>query len=170
MQPLYMLTAVDVRRAEQAGSSRATTIDKITIPAVTFATAARNPGGGVMAVDHVMPRIEAPEPKFMVKGIDTEIFTGFGLRQRWVFAAAYRDKKTNLALPARAVIEGAIMQWEPDESDPAQFQGCNHVIKEVTHYEFSLNGEELWYADDEERVLRIKGEDLFAAERTALGA
>lgn len=169
MQTLYQLTAVDVRRAEQAGNSRATTISKLTIPAIKFVTANHNPGGGVMSVDYALPRIEPPEPAFAVKGIDTDIFADLGLRGRWVFAGAWRDKKTNAAVPGRCIIEGAIVEWSPDESDPNEFQGCNHVFKEVIHYEFSLAGQELWYADSEELVLRRNGVDVFAAERRALG-
>jgi P2 family phage contractile tail tube protein len=170
MQTIYMLTAVDVRRAEKEGTSRATSITKLTIPAITFATASHNPGGGVMAADFTLPRIEALEPKFMVKGIDTEVFGGLGTRDRWVFAGAYRDKRTGADVPARAVIEAAVSQWEADESDPADFQGCNHALTEVTHFEFSLDGKELFYIDFWERVLRANGVDHFQGVRGALGA
>lgn len=170
MQPLYLLTAVDVRRATQAGSSRATTISKMTIPAIKIITAEHNPGGGVMAVDFAMPRIEKVEPAFEIKGFDTDVFGGFGEVDRWTFAGAVRDKKTNKGQPARAVIEGAITEWTPDDASPTEFVGCNHAIKEVTHYEFWLNGAELWYVDFWERVCRRNGVDLFAADRQALGA
>lgn len=168
---LYMLTAVDVRRAEQAGSSRAVTISSLTLPGITFATASHNPGGGVMETNFALPRIEAPEPAFAAKGIDTDIFTGLGLTERWVFAGAYRDKTNNgRVVPGRAIIEGAITAWEPDESDPAEFQGCTHTFAEVTHYELTLDSQELFYVDFFERVIRRSGVDLFADERRALGA
>lgn len=170
MQPLYMLTAVDVRRAEETGTSRATTISSLTIPSITFMTANHNPGGGVMSVDFTLPRIEPVEPAMTVKGFDTDVFRGLGVVDRWTFAGAVRDKKTGLAKPARAIIEGAIVEWEPDEASPEEFVGCTHGFKEVTHYEFILDGEELWYVDFWERVLRRKGEDLFRDERLALGA
>lgn len=169
MQKLLMLTAVDVRRAQTAGSSRATTIDKLTIPPIKFASANHNPGGGVMAVDFNLPRIQALEPAFAVKGIDTDIFSGFGKADRWVFAGAYRDKSGN-HYAARAIIEGAVSDWEPDQSAPTEYQGCNHLIREVTHFELQLDGEELWYIDFEERIMRRKGADLFANVRQALGA
>ncbi|WP_282046298.1 phage major tail tube protein [Roseibium album] len=170
MQTLYMLTAVDVRRAETEGTSRATTISKLTIPPLSFFTANHNPGGSVMAADFTLPRIEPVEPAFMIKGIDTEVFGGLGTTDRWVFAGAYRDKRKNLDVPGRAIIEGAVSQWEPDESDPAEFQGCNHVLKEVTHIEFSLNGDELFYIDFYERIMRFNGVDHFEGVRAALGA
>ncbi|WP_223479258.1 phage major tail tube protein [Oricola indica] len=170
MQSLYLLTAVDVRRATEAGSSRATTIEKLTIPPVKFATVPHNPGGGIGAVDYALPRLEVFEPAFMVKGIDTDIFRGMGTVDRWTFAGAFRDKKLNRVVPARAIIEGAVTEWEPDESSPTEFLGCNHAIKEVTHFEFTLDGTEYWYFDFEERVIRRAGVDLFADVRNALGA
>lgn len=169
-KPLLLLTAVDVRRATQTGTSRATTIATLTIPTVNFVTTEHNPGGGIMAVNFNQPRIEALEPAFSAKGLDPDVFRGMGVKDTWTFAAAYKDKQTGRDLPARGIIEGAISGWEPDESDPAEFQGANHMFREVTHFEFSLDGEELIYFDFWERVARRGGEDLFAGIRTALGA
>lgn len=169
-KPLLLLTAVDVRRATDTGTSRATTISTLTIPSVNFVTSEHNPGGGVMAVNFGQPRIEALEPAFSAKGIDTEVFRGMGVSDRWTFAAAYKDKQSGRDLPARGIIEGAVMAWEPDESDPNEFQGCNHMFREVTHFEFSLDGEELIFFDFWTRVARRSGDDLFAGVRQALGA
>lgn len=172
MQPLYLLTAVDVRRAEEAGSSRATTISKLAFPSIQFAGAEHNPGGGVLAVNFAQPRLQAMEPKFEAKGIDKDIFRGLGQSGRWTFAGAYREKKPGGGgtVAGRGIIEGAVTMWEPDESDPAAFQGCNHSFTEVTHFEFHLADVELFYVDFWERVCRVNGVDLFADERRALGA
>lgn len=171
MEALYILTAVDLRRAQETGSSRANTISKLALPAITFATAAHNPGGGVGEVNFVMPRIEAPEPKFEIKGIDRDAFRGLGRTERWAFAGAYRDRMNgNKLVAGRGIIEGAIAGWEPDESDPAEFQGCNHTFQEVTHYELLLDDKELFYWDWFERVIRTDGVDYFADVRRALGA
>lgn len=72
--------------------------------------------------------------------------------------------------PARAIIEGAVSTWEPDESSPGDFQGCTHTFSSVTHYEFTLDGEELFYVDFHERIFRRNGVDLFEDVRKALGA
>ncbi|SON55538.1 major tail tube protein [Hartmannibacter diazotrophicus] len=170
MQPLYVLQAVDVRRATVAGSSRATTVQKLVIPPIKFMNANHNPGGGVMSVDFTLPRTEPIEPTFMVKGIDTDIFDGMGFADEWTFAGAFRDKQSGAMVPMRAVIKGAISEWEPDESDPADFIGCNHIFKEVTHFDLTMDGKELYYIDFWERVLRVSGNDLFADIRSALGA
>ena len=171
MQPFYQLTAVDVRRAEEAGTSRATTIDKLAMPGLTFAGADHTPGGGVLAVKFAMPRLDALEPKFGSKGLDLDVFRGLGRTDRWIFAGAYREKKPGggSTVGSRAIIEGAISTWEPDESDPAAFQGCNHTFSEVTHYELVVNGVELFYIDFYENVLRVNGVDMFADDRRALG-
>lgn len=169
MQNILVLTAIDVRRASETGSGRPNLVTKLTIPPIKFATANHNPGGGVISKDYVLPRVQTIEPAFSVKGIDTDIFRGFGTVDRWVFAGAYRDTKTGAMLPARAIIEGAIAEWEPDETSPEEFQGCNHMFKEVGHFELRLNGKELWYIDDDERALRRNGDDLFKDVRQALG-
>ncbi|MGB3026857.1 phage major tail tube protein [Paradevosia shaoguanensis] len=168
----YLLVAVDVRRALQPGSTRGGLVTKCAVPGIKFVNSEHNPGGGVMAVNFVQPRIEAPEPKFEIKGIDTDIFGGLGQVDRWVFAGAYREKKPGGGgvVPGRCIIEGAISAWEPDESDPTEFQGCNHTFTEVTHCEFHLGDEELFYVDHYERVLRVKGVDIFDPVRRALGA
>lgn len=169
-KPLLLLEAVDLRRATQAGTSRANTIATLTIPPITFVTSEHNPGGGIMAANFAQKRIEALEPAFSAKGLDEDVFRGMGVVDRWSFAAAYRDKQTGRAIPARGIIEGAITQWEPDESDPTEFQGCNHMFNEVTHFEFLLDGVEWVYFDFWERIARRMGNDLFADVRQALGA
>lgn len=169
-KPLYLLQAVDVRRASQPGDSRAVTISKLALPSIKFKNTKHDAGGGNGDVNFLQPRIEAPEPKFDAKGIDASIFAGMGQVDKWTFACAYKDTKTGRSVPARAIIEGAVAEWEPDESDPAEFQGCSHVFQEVTHYEFKLDDNELWYWDWWERVTRVDGEDSFAEIRQALGA
>ncbi len=172
MQPFYQLTAVDVRRAEVQGSSRATTIDKLTFPGIDFAASEFSPGGSVMAVNFLQSRIAAPEPKFSIKGLDLDIFGGLGKRDRWVFAGAYREVRPGGGgmVGARSIIEGAVATWEPDESDPSELQGCNHTFKEVTHVELTLGEKEIFYVDVFERVLRFNGVDHFEEVRRALGA
>ena len=169
-RPLLLLTAVDVRRATETGTSSAIILSKLTIPPVKLKKAPHDPGGGVMEVDFTQPRIEKLEPAFSVKGLDTDIFRGYGETDRWTFAGAYKDKQSGRMLAGRGIIEGSVTDWEPDESDPAEFQGCNHMYSEVTHFEFLLDGIELLYFDFWERVARFKGNDLFGPVRTALGA
>lgn len=172
MSSLYLLTAVDVRRARKAGSTRAIILNKAALPGVELAKASHNPGGGILSVDFSLPRVGTLEPKFDAKGIDTDIFDGFGQSDVWTFAGSYREKKPGGGglVPARAIIEGAVSMWEPDESDPAEFQGCSHTFTDVTHYEFHLGGVEMFYIDFFERVFRTNGVDIFAADRQALGA
>lgn len=173
MQPLYILEAVDVRRADQPDSSRALTLAKMGIPSIKRLNAEHNPGGGVGKVNFVFPQIEPIEPKFELKGFDTDIIgsLGFaaGTQDKWVFAGAVRDKRSGRSIPARAIIQGVIAEWEPDEFSPGEFVGCNHMLHEVTHYEFHLDNQELWYWDFYEREGRSGGVSWFAAIRQALG-
>lgn len=163
-----LLTAVDVRRAERSGTSRANIVAKVVIPPIKFVKVDSNPGGGVMGVRRVLPRIEPPEPAFTSLGIDEDIFDGMGELDKWVLAGSYHHPRRGV-LPGRCILEAAIADWEPDESDPAEFQGCNHIFAEVLHFELHIGGRELWYIDTEERVMRRNGVDLFAKHRQGLG-
>lgn len=169
-KPLLVLTAVDVRRATDGGVSRANTIATLTMPAVKRQLSPHNPGGGVMEVDFAQRRIQKLEPAFSAKGLDDDLFDGMGRRDIWTFASSYEDPQTGLHLPARGVIEGIIGSWEPDESDPAEFKGCNYMFSEVTHFEFELGEVEMCYFDFYEREGRFKGRSIFEDVRRALGA
>lgn len=166
--PFLILDSVDVRRAEVAGSGRPLILQKFVIPPVRFKTMTRSAGGGVVDIDYMQKKVQPLEPAFMVFGIDRDVMPN--LRDRWTFAAAMRDRKTNKAVAVRCEIEGAIVEWTPDEIDPGAFNGCNHLIKEVTHFELSIDGQEIWYIDEDEREIRQNGASLMADVRRALGA
>lgn len=174
MQPLYIMEAADVRRADEPESSRALTIGKVGLPGIKFLNAEHKPGGGIGGVNFVFPQYEPFEPKFELKGIpDVDIMENFGLtdgtKNKWIFAGSCRDKKTGILVPSRAIIEGIVAEWEPDEFELGELVGCNHVLQEVTHYSFYFGGKELWYFDWWERVARRGGTDRYADIRTALG-
>ena len=50
--------AAGPRGAEEAGTSRATTIAKLAMPGLTFAGSEHSPGGGVLAVKFAQPRLD----------------------------------------------------------------------------------------------------------------
>lgn len=167
-QPFLILDQVDVRRAEVADSGRALIIAKMVIPPVRLKNVPRSAGGGVMDVDYVQYRVQAIEPGLTVFGFDSDFLPG--IKDRWTFSASLRVRKTNAFVPVRCEIEGITSDWTPDEMDPAQFNGCNHVIKEVTHFELAIDGKEWWYIDEDEREIRRMGKSLTAASRRALGS
>jgi uncharacterized protein len=173
MQPLYVLEAVDVRRADQPDSSRALTISKLGLPAIKRMNAEHNPGGGVGKVNFTFPQIEQVEPKFELKGLDVDIIRSMGLaagaQDKWIFAGAYRDKRSGRVLAGRAIIQGVVSEWEPDEQAAGELFGCNYMLQEVTHYELILDGQELWYWDWYEREGRGGGVSWFSDIRQALG-
>lgn len=166
--PYLILDSVDVRRAEVAGSGRPLILQKFVIPPVRFKTTTRSAGGGVVDIDYMQKRIQPLEPAFMVFGMDPDLMPN--VRDRWTFAAAMRNRTTNKAVAVRCEIEGAIVEWTPDEADPGAFNGCNHLIKEVTHFELTIDGQEIWYIDEDEREIRQKGVSLTADVRRALGS
>ncbi|WP_420415133.1 phage major tail tube protein [Roseibium sp.] len=166
--PAYQLTIMDVRRATRAGTSRPLKISKIILPAVKFLTVNRNPGGGVGSIDHGMPRLEPLEPGWETFGPDDDVFTGMGEMDKWTFGCAYK-RKNGAPVPARIEIEGVITEWAPDEGSASEFQKMSHKFQTVTHYEFILNGKELFYFDEEEIEIRRDGVSLTQPHKTAAG-
>lgn len=169
----YIMEAIDVRRATQPDSSRRKIIKTMALPALTRMTAEMMAGGSIGKMNLSYPQIEALEPKFATFGPDLDILRNFGLAagspmDRWVFAGSMRVRKGGV-VPARAIIEGVVNTWEPDENTPGELMGCNHTLAEVSHYELIIDGEELFYFDDDENVARSGGVDWFAPTRRALG-
>ena len=72
-QPLYVLEAVDVRRADEPDSSRAVTLSKLALPEIKRKTSGYAPGGGVGEVNFSFPQVDAIEPKFELKGFDPDM-------------------------------------------------------------------------------------------------
>jgi phage tail tube protein FII len=169
MNPALILTMMDVRLAERAGSSRPLKVSKITLPPVKFMTVNRNPGGGAMSVDINMPRIEPLAPGFDTYGPDDEIFSVLGLKDRWTFGCSYKKHNTGVVIPARIIIEGVLNEWSMGDLNPSETQTAAHMFSEVTHYEFSLDGVERFYADDEEIEIRQDGISLTAPHKRAAG-
>nr|USU32886.1 phage major tail tube protein [Methylobacterium sp. OTU13CASTA1] len=170
----YIMEAIDVRRATQPDSSRRRIIKTMALPALTRITAELMAGGSIGKLNLSFPQIEALEPKFATHGPDLDVLRNFGLTpgnamDRWVFAGSMRIRRSAAPVPARAIIEGVVNSWEPDENTPGELMGCNHTLAEVTHYELTIDGEEYIYFDDDENVARSGGVDWFAPTRRALG-
>ena len=168
----YIMEAIDVRRADQPDSSRQKIIQKMTLPGLTRMTSEHMGGGSIAKLKLSFPQIEVLEPKFSTAGFDLDVLRHFGLAagtyDKWVFAGSVRIRRGGV-VPARAIIEGVVNVWEPDENTPGELMSCNHEIAEVSHYELQINNEELFYFDDDENVARSGGVDWFAPTRLALG-
>ena len=165
-QDLLVFQASDVRSTSEPDISRANIISTVAIPPIKLKTASTS--GGVADVNWTMPQIEAPEPKFGTNGPDGAIFTGMGKTDQWTFAGAF-TKTNGVIVPVKAIIEGIIAEWEPDEQTPGELMKCSHVFQQVTHYELLLSGDEQFYFDWAERALRIGGTDLIGGINKALG-
>lgn len=167
-QQLYVMVAADVRRASKPDVSRANIVTSVAIPALKLKNAGASAAGGVSDVNYALPQCEAPEPKFGTNGPDPDIFDGMGQSDVWTFAGAFK-KQNGVMVPARAIIEGIITEWEPDEQSSGELMKCSHVFQEVMHYEFLLDDQELFYMDVGEREIRFNGTSLTNAVNRALG-
>ena len=153
-QPLFINDKIDLRRKDDPDKSRVNILTKLYMPGIKYTTASHNPGGGVGAVEFVKPRIEAPEPKAELKGLDTDLMGLLGQPIAWTFASSFRKLPENKWVSCRGEIHGALTEWEPDEMSAEDLMGCNLVWKEVTRLEVTLDGKELLYWDWWEGELR----------------
>ena len=170
MQPVYVLTDVDIRRAKEAGTSTRLTLTKLVFPHPKLVTLPHTPGGGAINVNYSIPRTEAPEPKAEYAGPNLDLFRKFGQVLEWTFAGVYLDTETGSPMPARGTFRGAISSFEPAETDPQQMQSCNYSWASVDEFGFTVGDEELFFISQRLDVMRFKGEDLRADFRRALGA
>lgn len=167
--PYYVLAAVDMRRSKDPDDSRRFIINKLVIPTIKFKTISQSAGGAVMDVNHSIPNLEAPEPRFMVNGVDESMADQMGIIDEWTGAAAYINKNTGEAVPARCKIRGSITSWEPDEHTPGEFNGCNHSFTDVTRLELTIGDKRLFLVDQHTAELWTGETDHMAAINSALG-
>jgi hypothetical protein len=158
-----------MRRSKAPDDSRRFIISKLVVPTIKFKTISQSPGGSVMEVNHSIPHLEAAEPRFMVNGVDTSMADHMGIVDEWTGAAAYIDKNTGEAVPARCNIRGAITSWEPDEHTPGEFKGCNHGFTDVTRLELTIGDKRLFLVDQWTNELWAGETDHMAAINSALG-
>lgn len=167
-QNFLVLDRIDIRRSGVAGSGRSNIAAKFVIAPIKLKTVTRTAGGSVTDVEYVQYRTEAIQPAATIHGFDDDLLPG--IKDRYTLAGSLRVRKTNTFVPLRCEIEGIIAEWAPDEADPAQFNGCNSIWKEVTHFELTIDGQEWWYVDEDEGEIRRMGKSLTEASRRALGS
>lgn len=172
-QQIYYPEAIDVRLATQPDTSRRKIISSMAIPAIKQRTIESRPGGSILSRNLSLPMIEPIEPKYATEGFDLAAMRMIGLVagafDRWVFAGSLRVPRRG-TVPFRAIIEGRVTNWEPDgDTSPGEMQKFNHVLHDVSHYEVTIDGEEMFYVDDEENIARSGGVDWFAPTRRSLG-
>ncbi|WP_137136610.1 phage major tail tube protein [Rhizobium sp. FKY42] len=161
-----IMTMVDFRPSTAAEDSRSTILQKVVLGALKYKTVPHSSGGGVLDVEFFFPKLEAIQLGIMVNGFDKDLMPG--LQGSWTFAAAMRNNKGK-RVSVRMDVEGVITEWTPDDAAPGDFKGCNSSIKQIEHLELHVDGEEWFYADNREGIIRVNGVDITAEDRAAIG-
>ncbi len=173
-QQPYILTGVDVRRVS-TGESRVKIINSFSAPAIKQKTIAHTHGGGVGAVNYVLPSLEAFTPSFDTFGPDLDSLAAVGLlpgvNDQWVFAGAYQVRGATRPIASRIILTATVSEIDDGQHSAAggDKQGVKHALHNVTHYERHIDGTEWIYWDIDEMVFRVNGTDRFADQRGALG-
>lgn len=174
-QAPYVLTGVDVRRVADPESSRIRIINSLTAPALKNKTIGHTHGGGIGAVEYVIPAMEAFAPTFETLGPDLDSLAAVGLitgsTDLWVFAGAYLKRGAAKPIASRIIIGGTVAEVDEGShgAGGVDKQVTKHAIHSVTHYERHIEGKEWIYWDFDEMIFRVNGSDVFADQRAALG-
>lgn len=172
-QPILIMEEVDVRRTSDPEDGRPLTITKFGLPKPVRKRADHTPGGGVGTKQYLLPMLDAFEPTFSVKGIDTDTLDKFGFtagtHDTWTFAATIRNKANNKLLPFRCYIRGIIADWSPNDHTPGELIDCDHTIAEVGMVRYELDGVMKFHWDFDARIFNPGTGDIMAEYRTALG-
>lgn len=175
MQPLYIMEAADVRRADVADNSRVLTLTRVVFGELKRKSVNLNPGGGIGEVSFLTNSLEPIECAFDTRGIDEDALAGFGFDgtfDKWTLAGSMKNMDTGVSVPSRAIIRGIIQSVKHDDFTGAgggAMFGCAYTLAQVLHYELWLNNKELWYFDWFQRIGRANGNDWFQGTRNALG-
>lgn len=176
MSTIYVMEAANLFCGDDDPTdSKHLTLDQIKLPVLQENFTNHMAGGSPIEVK-VATGIAALEATFMLRGFDPALLRQFGLgskqRNRYTAYGVVRDKKTNRAIEAKAIIEGRLARNEMDAIKRGEFVGHDYSIDEIMHYELHFDGSEEIYFDfftatwrvggvsqndDERRILRIPG-------------
>lgn len=152
-------------------ASKHLTLEELQLPNLTEMYQDHHPGGSRVGIE-IATGIEKLEPTFKLAGWDPDLLTQFGLhaRQNNVFTAygSIRDKRSGVALEAKAIIHGRLGSIEPETFQRGEMMGHDYAIHEVLHYELWFDGQEKWYWDFWSNTLRMGGTSQTADENSIL--
>ena len=169
----YNLEAVNLFAGDHdPANSKHLTLDELKLPDLQKIFQDHHPGGSPVAME-VSVGIAKLEPTFKLKGFDPDLLGQFGLggqaKKLFTGYGVMRDAKTGELIQSVATIEGSLGKAAGDAMKRGELQGHEYAINEVTHYELTFGGRELFYWDFWTNALRVNGEDQQAAVNRLLG-
>jgi len=152
MSNIYLLEACNLFCGDHDPSaSNHLVLEEIKLPDLEEKTIAHEPGGGVMGVDWATTMVMPLNPTFKLKGMDPERLKLFGLgstlRRKFTAYGVIREKRSNLQLEGKAIIEGVITKISGSAFKRGDGMDHDYEIKEVTSYQLYIDKKEVFYID-----------------------
>ncbi len=163
MSSFYMMEAANLFCGDHDPSdSKHLTLEEFQLPNMQEIYQEHHAGGSMFQVEFAVG-VEKLGPTFKLKGFDPAVLGQFGLgagkRNMYTAYGVIRDKRTGIAYPSVAVIEGRLGKANADAFKRGELQGHEYAINEVMHYELSFNGGEVFYFDFFASEWRVGGVD-----------
>lgn len=154
-------------------NSQALTLKSVKIPGLEEATKNHNPGGGVLAIDIGMKKINAPMFTFKLAGMQPDVMPRFmtSRRQNYTLRGNLFDLATQEDKPCIAVINGKMTKVETSEFQKDDGVDTDYEIREIVKYILTIDNAEKYYLDFflGAAGVRVDGVPLFGAAARNLG-
>jgi P2 family phage contractile tail tube protein len=144
-------------------SSNHLVLQEIKLPGLEENYADHAPTGAPIAIeiDTHMIRLEAT---FNLAGWQTQVMTLIGesnkQRQKFTIYGLIRDRRTGEALESIALLEGRLGRVNPTNFRKGDLQSHEFSIRGITHYELTIEDEEIYAWDFFTSTRRIGGVDI----------
>ena len=141
-------------------ASKHLTLSELQLPALQEMFVDHHPGGSRVQIE-LPVGIQKLEPSFKLLGWDPDLLGQFGLgsaaTKMYTAYGVVRDKKSGVAIQAKAIMEGRIGKIESETFKRGEVQHHDYSINGVTHYELWFDGKEKVYWDFFSTEWRIDG-------------
>ncbi|WP_342361411.1 phage major tail tube protein [Terrarubrum flagellatum] len=128
-----------------------TSLKSVKLPDLKLMSKEHKPAGAAGSVNFRMNSIDALKFTFKCAGFTPDLSAkfgiGVGLNEPYFMLGNVRNLRTGEQFPGRAVVRGVITAISPSEFTAGDGIEHDYEIDEVTHYEFLLNNQEIYYFD-----------------------
>ena len=153
-------------------NSKHLSITNVKHPDFDEKVAEHHPGGAIGAIEVGGMGFAALTLTFKIAGPDPQTMAMFGLgaaaTKPWTVYGLARDKNGNKPIEERAVCFGRLSKLARTDYKRGDMIEQDHEIKEITHYEYYFNKQEIYYYDFFTSTWRVNGVDQKAVENAIL--
>ncbi len=130
-------------------NSQFLTLMSVKIPSLEEATRTIEPGGGIVAIDFGLRKINALSISFGLSGINPDVMPKFmpSRRTAYTIRGNISDVRTQEDIPLVATIQGRMTKLDVGEFKKGGEVNSDYEIKEIVHYMLKIGDQEKFYMD-----------------------